>query len=142
MKSTKCNDATSVQGETSVHDEISTQCNPLYINKTNVVNNKTDRCLKILGLNVCGLQCRLDQCIIQDYVKDLGILCFSETKLDKIDEDNIHIANFTCMFHHRKKFIKRCGGLVIFVKSKIIDYITELKYSEAECVQWIKISKK
>ncbi len=89
VKSTKCNDATSVQGETSVYDEISTQCNPLYISKTNVVNNKMDRCLKILGLNVCGLQCRLDQCIIQDYVKDLDILCFSETKLDKIDEDNI-----------------------------------------------------
>ncbi len=37
------------------------------------------------------------------------------------------------MFHHRKKFIKRCGGLAIFAKTEIIDYITELKYSEAVC---------
>ena len=102
----------------------------------------TTNTLKILGLNVCGLQLRLDNCLLQRYVENHDVLCISETKLDKIDELNISIPNFTPVYHHRKEYTRKSGGLAIFVRSKHFNHITELKYSQAECVQWIKISKK
>ncbi len=52
-----------------------------------------------------------------------------------MDNNNVNIPNFTPVYHHRKDFNRKSGGIAFCVKSDIFRNVNELKYSGAECVQ-------
>ena len=99
--------------------------------------------LKILGLNVCGLVSKLRLNVLEDYVFDNhDILCFSETKLDAIDEANISIDGYCPFYHHRKNYHRKSGGLATFVNKAISQFVKVVKITENEFIQWLHISQK
>ena len=71
--------------------------------------------------------------IFQNY----DILFFQETKTDNLD----HLAlpdGFTYAAKHRKKCLKKSGGIVTIFK-KSLSYLLEFPETSSEYVQWVKI---
>ena len=126
--------------------EIFYKNTPLFTgSKPTQANSKSSALgsINILGLNVCGLTSKLNLCVLEDYVCDnYDILCFSETKLDTIDEANINIDGFKPFYHHRKMFNRKSGGIAIFVKSDIACYVKTLTPCENAYVLWVEIDEK
>ena len=75
-------------------------------------------------------------------MQDYDIVCISETKLDEIDELNVHINGFTPIYRHQREYKNKSGGIATLIRDDIFEHCTEIKQSNAECIQWIKINKK
>ena len=90
--------------------------------------------MKILTLNVCGLQAKLKAPDLEELCQNYNVVCFNETKLD--DFDSVHISGFTALsLVNRKIFKAKSGGIAVFVKNDLFDYIVPLK-GETENVLW------
>lgn len=46
------------------------------------VKNRGTRNVNILGLNVCGLNSKINLGVLEDYIRDYDIACLCETKTD------------------------------------------------------------
>ena len=98
--------------------------------------------LRVLGLNVCGLLSKLNLNILEDIICDnYDIICFSETKLDVIDEANIEIEGFVPFYPHRPKYRRKSGGIATFVNMNISEKVELVKPSDNEYVQWLKVNE-
>ena len=94
--------------------------------------------LRILGLNICGLVSKLNLNTLEDYIHDnFDVLCFSETKLDELDEPNIILEGYTPYYHHRSHFARKSGGIATFVNTGISPSAKMEKFSENEYIQWL-----
>ena len=88
---------------------------------------------------MCGLKQHLLYPDFQDFVTKYDLLFISETKLDI--HDSISIPNYTFISKPRKqKAIRKSGGLGVFVKNEILQFVEELT-TGSEYVFWIKIAK-
>ena len=106
------------------------------------LTHEHSRNLRILGLNVCGLISKLNLNVLEDLICDnYDIICFSETKLDRIDEANIKIEGFVPFYHHRPKYKQKSGGIATFVHVNISENVELVKPSENEYVQWLKVNE-
>ena len=105
------------------HDNKTTQVKSTAHNCANKTKDKAisrNGSVSILGLNVCGLISKLNLCVLEDYICDnFDILCLTETKLDRIDEENIMLEGYTPFYHYRKKFTRKSGGVATFVKNNL-----------------------
>ena len=81
--------------------------------------------LKCASLNVCGLKRRLYYPEFCELVNCYDLFCVCETKLDKYDI--IDLPGYTFISQSRKqKFIRKSGGLGVFVRNELSSYITQV----------------
>ena len=82
--------------------------------ETNSIKKKTG--MRILGLNTGGLNSKLRLDVFEHYVTDsFDVVCLTETKLDALDEVNINIEGFIPIYHHRKHFVRKSGGIATLI---------------------------
>ena len=108
--------------------------------KTRNVEHKKSL-IRICGLNVCGLNSKLNNGILNDYIKDFDILSVYETKVAKGTE----IDNFTVFdLETKPKEYRLPGvhGLSVYVSNQLSELCTRINEPEFGCdsVLWIKVS--
>ena len=95
--------------------------------------------IRICGLNVCGLNSKLNNDVLNEYIKDIDILCVSETKISKGSD----IDNFTVFDLEKPSKFRLPGvhGLSVYVSNKISGLCTQIIEPDFECnsVLWIKV---
>jgi exonuclease III len=99
--------------------------------------------LKMLNLNVCGLVSRLSDDIFIEECKLYDILCFSETKMNDIDNELVanifkEMGFVTYIKNRRKISIHRSGGILIACKIMFKDYITDCT-TPSQVVKWLRL---
>ena len=89
---------------------------------------------------MCGLARRSKYPEFHEFIHDIDILCFVESKGD--DCDVIEIPGFEVYMENRKDFSNyRSGGItVVAYKSEIAKFITNIE-TESKYVKWLKIDK-
>ena len=63
------------------------------------ITGQCGTCVKIMGLNVCGLHSKPQLSILEQYIQEADIVCLNETKTDTID---------SCMYF--SQFHTNCNG--------------------------------
>ena len=113
---------------------------PEQQNKTRDIENLSSS-IRICGLNVCGLTSKINNGILNEYIKHFDIFSVFETKLAKGTE----IENFTVFDLDRKPSKYRLPGihgLSVYVSDQLAGLCTRINEPEFECdtVLWIKVS--
>ena len=113
---------------------------PEQHNKTGDVEHLSSL-IRICGLNVCGLTSKINNGILNEYIKQFDIFSVFETKLAKGTE----IENFTVFDLDRKPSNYRLPGihgLSVYVSDKLAGLCTQISEPEFECdnVLWIKVN--
>ena len=120
------------------------------INRTNNTNpgpprNVTNRSeeIAICGLNVCGLNSKLDDMHFIDHVEKYDIFCASETKVS----EGYPIKNYTVFnLEIKSKEHKLPGvhGIQVYIKEHIARLCSQINDPNqlCKCVIWIKIADK
>ena len=100
----------------------------------------TSSLIRICGLNVCGLTTRLKYGVLNKYIKNYDILCFTETKLSKGTEiDNYIVFNLEKPSQYR---LPGVHGLSVYVSRQISDHCTQINEPDFECKSVLWIIKK
>lgn len=98
---------------------------------------KLDRKIKILGLNVCGLNRRLNYPEFSDFISCYDILCFTETKTD--DTTPVEHTDFLFDAKNRHEYsYRRSGGIVVGYKRSLKDYVSFV-HTDSKYVHWLKL---
>ena len=85
--------------------------------------------LNLVGINVCGLNSKLNLGILEEFAQDFDILCVSETKCDQVDDDAI--PGFCSFVMPKKNNLHRYGGvhgICVFVKECHANNVTTEKH--------------
>ncbi|MEW8546901.1 MAG: reverse transcriptase family protein, partial [Candidatus Thiodiazotropha sp.] len=93
--------------------------------------------ISISFLNVCGLQSKLLFPEFESYLNTHDIIGVAETKT--CEDDMITFPNYSYFSKHRKHYIRRSGGLGIFLKENILPFI-EVIDIDSEFLMLLKIS--
>ena len=112
------------------------------LNEHNYASRVNCRKINILGLNVCGLLSKLELGIIDNYVQDYDFLCFSETKTNDIDVNDIN--GFTPFILQPKTKDQKLGGfhgICIFVRNNIADFFHVITDSVSKSILWLKVDE-
>ena len=97
--------------------------------------------IRICGLNVCGLNSKINNGILNEYIKQFNIFCVYETKVAK----GIDIANFT-VFNIKTKpenfRLPGVHGLSVYISDQLAGLCTQINEPDFDCnsVLWIKVS--
>ena len=128
------------------------QCGGGHINRNNCPNativsdkNNPFSCgknkLNILSLNVCGLSAKLRCPEFCDFLNQYEIIGLQESKTD--DTDSIVLPGYTCFLNNRDKLSRyRSGGIALFVKNSISDYVKVENEFHSKLILWFIISHK
>ena len=100
-------------------------------------SRRINNILNISFLNVCGLRSKLTLPDFDEFLNTCDILGVAETKT--CEDDVILFPNYTYFPKHRKHFLRRSGGLGIFVKNNLLPYIDVIEI-DSEYLMLIKIS--
>ena len=96
--------------------------------------------ISCLSLNVCGLRKRTHYPEFIDLLEQYDIIALQETKTDCFDD--IKIYGFKVFLKHRKKCLRKSGGIGIAFKENYEKYITILDDdNSSNYIMWIKLSK-
>ena len=107
-----------------------------YISQKTLSLNKT---IQFATLNVCGLKTRSNYPDFIEYCNNYDFLCFTETKIDETDV--ISIPGFISVSQSRRqKFVRRSGGISVYVKENISKYFTVIP-SESDYILWFSINR-
>ena len=98
--------------------------------------------IKLCGLNVYGLNSKLDRGILKDHIKLFDIFCVSESKV----KEGIEIDNFTTFnLENRTKNYRLPGihGLHVYIANPLAEKCTQIPDNDFYCnlVIWIKIAE-
>lgn len=121
---------------------------PKYLN-ISIVNGKNTnnvKCntIKVLGLNVYGLESKLRLGIIDEYAKDFHIICLSETKTDAPDLSNTAISEYTCFVKNKTTRMHKYGGirgLCMLVRKSLSKYANVTDEHCSNNVLWVYFDK-
>ena len=91
------------------------------------------------SLNVCGLERKLHYPDFCELVNKYDLFCVCETKLEKYDVIDLHSCTFISQCR-KQKFIRKSGGLGVFVRNGLSEYITQLD-SESDYIMWLEVNK-
>ena len=112
------------------------------INRVNCEPHENDNDnLKICGINICGLNSKLNNGVFNDYIEEFDICCLTETKTSK----GTNINNYT-VFNLEKKSKKHVlpgiHGLQVYITDRIADQCYQINYKHFMCESalWINIS--
>ena len=99
--------------------------------------------IKICTLNVCGLNARLNDGILEDYIENFDILCVSESKRPK----GTDIASYTAfdMTNKIRKYpLPGVHGLHVYISDHIANKCTQILDDRfhSDLVLWVKILDK
>lgn len=94
--------------------------------------------LKCGSLNVCGLKRRVNYPEFRDLIQNHDLFCVNETKLDQYDL--INISGYTFLSKCRKRFLRKSGGIGVFVKDSLVPFVTMIG-SESEYILWFRVNK-
>lgn len=94
--------------------------------------------LKLSFLNVCGLKTKLLFPEFENFLKSHDIIGVAETKT--CEEDVISFIGYSYFPKHRKHFVRRSGGLGVFVKDDVLPFV-ELIETDSEILILIKFRK-
>ena len=89
-------------------------------------------------MNICGLKSKIPIPEFEDYLNSCDILGLAETKTCVHEE--ISISNYSYFAKHRLHYVRRSGGLGIFVKEDHLPFV-EIIDTECEFLMLMKISK-
>ena len=98
--------------------------------------------IRVCGLNVCGLNSKLNSGILDDYIKLYDIFCISESKISV----GTNIANFTSfnMDKKPKKYpLPGIHGLHVYVSNHLADSCHQISDNNfySDLVIWIKVAE-
>ena len=93
--------------------------------------------IKIVSINVCGINRRLKYPEFQDFISKYDLLILTETKTDDID--TIELNDFIFCAKNRQTCSRtRSGGIVVGYRKSLAEYITPIN-TECKYVQWFKV---
>lgn len=131
-----------IENESELNNNLN-QKNDINLKLTTISSestfNQSKKMLKFGSLNVCGLKRKVLYPEFSKLVNDYDIFCVCETKLDRYD--SIDVPGYVFFSQCRKqKFIRKSGGIGIFVKQTLSPYIT-LITSDSDYILWVSINK-
>ena len=94
--------------------------------------------LRIIGLNICGLNGRHKYVVFETYIRETDFICLTETKCDSIDQE---IDGFTAFTKPRTNW--RLGGIhgiCTLVKTEKTPFVRQLEDMNTETILWLKFS--
>ena len=106
------------------------------------VNNtkqNVNRSSNIGFLNVCGLRRRSLFPEFSELVSKFDLFFVAETKMDSTDLVNINGYDFLSK-PRQQAYIRRSGGLGLFVKHDLSRYIKTL-HSDSDYILWVQLDK-
>ena len=107
--------------------------------KPTTSNEQINSNLNISFLNVCGLKSKLLLPDFDEFLKTCDILGIGETKT--CVDDVISFPNYTYFSKPRQHYLRRSGGLGIFVKDSLVPNITIIEI-DSEYLMLIKIDRR
>ena len=91
--------------------------------------------VKIRGLNVCGIQSKLELGIFEQYVQGCNFVCLIETKTSEVDHNCI--PGYHPIVLSKKPGSHKLGGihgLCTFVKNTYIDNVSIITDTKSDCI--------
>ena len=127
-------------GDTTDIPRITTTIRPRRHTSVTSENNRHTE-ITIYGLNVCGLNSKLDNGMLNDYIKKSDIFCISESKVSKGN----HIDNYTVfnLENKPKKYpLPGIHGLQVYIADHIAGKCCQISdiNSLCEAVLWINVA--
>ena len=113
-----------------------------YLHLDILTVKRETKIVKILGLNVCGIQSKLELGILEQYVQDCDFVCLSETKTSEVDDNCI--PGYHPIVLSKKHGSHKLGGihgLCIFVKKTYIDNVSIITDTKSDCILWLEVGK-
>ena len=88
------------------------------------------RNFKVLNLNVCGILSKLYNDVFITECKSYDILCFTESKLNDVDNEKVaetfDAAGFKVFFNNRSGISRiRSGEIMIACKKEMMEFVEE-----------------
>ena len=99
--------------------------------------------ITLCAINVCGLNSKLKYKTLQEYINNIDIICLTETKCNKIEENEI--KGYKSFVMHRKSTQHKYGGIqgiCIFVKERIALNCVMLCDFISESILWLYVNDK
>ena len=87
---------------------------------------------------MCGLKRRVNYPEFRDLIQNYDLFSVNETKLDQYGL--INISDYTFLSKCRKRFIRKSGGIGVFVKDSLVPFFTMID-SESEYILWFRVNK-
>lgn len=104
------------------------------------LENSNENEIKILCLNVCGLSSKLKVPEFISFLNKYDIIGLQETKTD--ESDCIQLDGFYVHLLNRVNLSRRkSGGIALFVKRKLAQYVIDDNNSKSKLVKFFTISK-
>ena len=108
-------------------------------NSLNQNNSKSSISLKCGSLNVCGIRRKMQYPEFRDLISNYDLFCVTESKLD--NHDLITLPGYKFISQpRRQKFLRRSGGIGVFVKDNISPHISIID-SDSDYILWLQLSK-
>ena len=101
----------------------------------------TSSLIRICGLNICGLNSKINNGILNEYIKQFDIFCVYETKVAKgTDIDNFTVFNLETKPKHFR--LPGVHGLSVYISNQLASLCTQINEPDFDCnsVLWIKVS--
>lgn len=96
--------------------------------------------IKILTLNVCGLQSKLISPEFNELINNHDIIGLQETKLD--DADMVDVKGYKLFCNNRQRLSRyRSGGTALLIREELLPHIKVHK-PISKLIQWFSISNK
>ena len=76
---------------------------------------------KVVFINVWELLSKLNFPDFIDFIAEYDLICICESKLDDADVHNVDLDGYHFIPYNRKKYLRKSGGIGIFVKNELID---------------------
>ena len=92
--------------------------------------------MNVSYVNACGLKSKLIFPEFESFLIAYQIIGIGKTKL--CEDDIISFPGYTFLSKHRKTFVRKSGGLCIFIKKEILPYV-EIVDVDSELVMVLKI---
>ena len=108
----------------------------------NVIRKTGQKQIKICGLNVCGLNSKINLGVFNDYIKTIDIMCVSESKVAK--GNNISEFKTFELENESKKYpLPGIHGLHVYIADHLAGQCSQISIINPFCeaVIWINIDK-
>ena len=104
------------------------------LNQNNSNKCKSSITLKCGSLNVCGIRRKMQYPEFRDLISNYDLFCVTESKLD--NHDLITLPGYKFISQpRRQKFLRRSGGIGVFVKDNISPHISIID-SDSDYILW------
>jgi exonuclease III len=96
--------------------------------------------IRILLLNICGLNSKLKGVEFENMIKDYDIVFLTETKLSDAVSNSVKIPGFQLIPQNRKRSKAASGGVAALIKEDLTKYFVP-ETGNCEFVLWLKTTK-